>query len=229
MTSRFFDNVINFFNSEYKNESTYLSTILTEYKNKHFLYEEFRLVLHKTIESILKEDKYRYQISSRTKTLERLEEKLIRKKTQGVYYKGIEGIEDLIGIRVIFYTEKDKERFLSRLKNEISGLMKIEERKKENGYHATHVIISFGSKRLKLSEYKHFKDLKSELQITSILHHAWAEIEHDLIYKDIKGLKNRNPKKFESVKEKIYQLLEKYIKKAATELEEIIEEDTKNL
>jgi putative GTP pyrophosphokinase len=36
---------------------------------------------------------------------------------------------------------------------------------------------------LLLSEYRRFKDLKVEIQIRSILQHAWAEIEHDLGYK----------------------------------------------
>jgi len=34
-----------------------------------------------------------------------------------------------------------------------------------------------------LKEYKRYKDLKVEIQIRSILQHAWAEIEHDLGYK----------------------------------------------
>ncbi len=226
MTPRFIDNILALFNPRYKKEVDYLDNILSEYKRKHPTYEEFRVAFHKVIEAFLRESQYKYQISSRTKSLERLEEKLIRKKEADKYYDSIGDIEDLVGIRVIFYTEREKENFLNDFKNEISGLVKVENREKDNGYKATHIIMSFGPKRLKLSEYKHFRNLKCELQVTSIFHHAWAEIEHDLIYKDINKLKNRSPEKFELIKEKINQLLEKYIKKAAKELEEIICENT---
>ncbi|MBI5139096.1 hypothetical protein HZA26_00580 [Candidatus Nomurabacteria bacterium] len=225
MFAQFWNNILALLNPQYKKEDEYLSDILAEYKSKHPIYEEFRLVSHKALEALLKEGKYKYQISSRTKTIDRLKEKLIRKKEKGIYYKDIKDIEDLVGLRVIFYTERDREKFIKKIISEIDGFLKIEEREKDNGYKATHIIMSFGPKRLKLSEYKHFRDLKSELQITSILHHAWAEIEHDLIYKDINNLKTRNPERFENIKEKMNQLLEKYIKKAAKELEEVIEQE----
>ncbi|OGI65528.1 hypothetical protein A3A95_02995 [Candidatus Nomurabacteria bacterium RIFCSPLOWO2_01_FULL_39_18] len=218
------ENIISMFNQRHKDEKVYLDTILTDYKNKRPSYEEFRVAAHKTLEALLEESGYKYQIFSRTKVPERLEEKLIRKRAEGVYYYAVEDIEDLVGIRVVFYTERDKEKFIKKIKNEIGGFLKVKERDKQNGYKATHVIMSFGRKRLKLSEYKHFRGLKSEIQITSILHHAWAEIEHDLIYKDINNLKIQNPGKFALMKQKMNGLMEKYIKKAATELEEIIDE-----
>jgi hypothetical protein len=39
------------------------------------------------------------------------------------------------------------------------------------------------NKQLELPKYKKFKNCKIEIQIRSILQHAWAEIEHDLGYK----------------------------------------------
>lgn len=226
MAFHFLDKIINLFNTKkYDNDEDYLNSILFEFKNKHSNYEEFRIVAHKAIEAILKENEYKYQIMSRTKTYDRLKEKLIRKKGKEKYYNSLDEIEDLVGIRIIFYTEQDKEKFLKEIRKEISGLMKLEERIKDNGYKATHLIMSFGPKRLKLSEYKHFDGLKSEIQITSILHHAWSEIEHDLIYKDIHNLKNKNPEKFETLKQKMNLLLEKYITKAAKELDDIIHEN----
>src|SRR3989344_5275037 len=224
MALKLIDNIIAIFNPKHKDEKVYLENILTEYKNKRPNYEEFRVASHRTLEALLEEGEYKYQIFSRTKTPERLEEKLVRKKAEGIYYYSLEEIEDLVGLRVIFYTERDKEKFIKKIKNAIGSFIKVKEKEKQNGYKATHIIMSFGRKRLKLSEYRHFRGLKSEIQITSILHHAWAEIEHDLVYKDINNLKNKDPKKFESMKQKMKELMEKYIKKVATELEEIIDE-----
>jgi hypothetical protein len=39
--------------------------------------------------------------------------------------------------------------------------------------------------RGKLREYSHFSGLKCELQIRTVLQHAWAEIEHGIGYKPI--------------------------------------------
>ncbi|MES2315534.1 MAG: hypothetical protein V4486_02235 [Patescibacteria group bacterium] len=227
MNAQLMDKIIAFLNPKrHKGEQSYIGDILTEYKNKRPNYEDFRVAAHKALEALLEEEGYKYQIVSRTKTPERLEEKLLRKKREGILYHSVEEVEDLVGIRIIFYTERDKDRFTKRIKNEIGGFMKVEERNKQNGYRATHIVMSFGPKRLKLSEYKHLRGLKSEIQLTSILHHAWAEIEHDLIYKDINNLKDQDPEKFELMKEKINQLQEKYIKKAAAELEDIIEKSS---
>ncbi len=224
MKSRFLNVVKSLFDSEeYYGDDTHIHNILNEYKSKRHKYEEFRVVTHKTMDAILREANFKYQILSRTKTLETLKEKLLRKKMDGINYHNLDEIEDLVGIRIMFYTEQDKNKFVTELKKEIGDFLKIEERKKENGYRATHIIMSFGPKRLQLSEYKQFSGLKSEIQVTSILHHTWAEIEHDLIYKDINGLRERHPEKFELMKKEMKEILEKYIEKASQELEEIIE------
>jgi ppGpp synthetase/RelA/SpoT-type nucleotidyltranferase len=223
MTNRFLKLLEVIFNREDKSdEGLYIKKILAEYRNKKPLYEEFRLAVHKLLDALLKENNYKYQIVSRTKTPERLREKLLRKNKDGIRYKSLNEIEDLSGVRVLFYSEADKERFVKELKREMDGITQIQDKKQTSGYEATHIIMTFGEKRLQLPEYKHFYDLKSEVQITSILRHTWAEIEHDFIYKDITGLKKRDPEKFLIIEHKLEEILEKHIKKASVEFEEII-------
>jgi len=203
-------------------EGLYIKKILGEYRNKRPLYEEFSISVHKLLESLLKENNYKYQIVSRTKTPERLREKLMRKSGAGIRYKELGDIQDLAGVRVLFYSERDKDRFVKQLKKEINGTIHVEDRRRKGGYEATHVVMTLDPKRLELSEYKRFADLKCEIQVTSILRHAWAEIEHDFVYKDIMGLKESNPEKFEIMKHKLGEILEKYIKQASRDFEEII-------
>jgi len=57
------------------------------------------------------------------------------------------------------------------------------EKHKHFGYRANHYIISLDTKRTSLNEYKRFYGLKCEVQVKTLLQHAWAEIEHDIGYK----------------------------------------------
>ena len=51
------------------------------------------------------------------------------------------------------------------------------------GYLSVHYIVSLAANRSQLPEYAALSGLSAEIQIRSILQHAWAEIEHDLGYK----------------------------------------------
>ena len=205
-----------------QNGNKYVKKILADYRNRRPLYEDFRAAVHKFLDALLKEKNYKYQIVSRTKDSERLREKLLRKDGEGIRYSSLNDIEDLAGVRVLFYSEGDKERFVRELKKEMDGTVEIRDRKQKSGYEATHVTMTLGPKRLELSEYRQFAGLKVEIQVTSILRHTWAEIEHDFIYKDIAGLKKRDPKKFAVMEERMGQILEDHIKQASKEFEEII-------
>ncbi len=46
-----------------------------------------------------------------------------------------------------------------------------------------HYVVTLDNRRSDLLEYKAYKTQKFEIQIRSILQHAWAEIEHDIGYK----------------------------------------------
>lgn len=51
------------------------------------------------------------------------------------------------------------------------------------GYCSVHYVVEMSQKRLNLYEHQAYEGLKCEIQIRSVLQHAWAEIEHDLGYK----------------------------------------------
>ena len=201
-------------NKDKNKDKEYYSKILEEYRNNRSEYEDFNLIVFKILDSLLKNGNYKYHILYRTKTLDSLKEKIIRKNVEGKKYPSLDQIDDLAGIRIIFYFEKDKKAFIDEIQKELSGSVLVKNKQKENGYNATHLILSLGERRTELGEYKRFKGFRSEVQITSIFYHAWAEIEHDLVYKDTQGLKHVNPKKFHLIKDKLALILEKYIKQA---------------
>jgi ppGpp synthetase/RelA/SpoT-type nucleotidyltranferase len=207
-----------------ESDAGYEQRLLDAYSKDGHRYEEYSLAMCKLLDMFLKSGGYRYQITYRTKEPERLREKIVRKAAQGVRYAQLGDIEDLAGLRVVFYSESGKSRFISAIGDEISGPMRFEERKTRSGYEATHIIVALGPKRLQLSEYKRFAGMKCEIQVTTILRHAWAEIEHDLIYKDVRGLRQRDPEKFLALQGKLGVIMEKYIRRAGEELEVVLQE-----
>jgi ppGpp synthetase/RelA/SpoT-type nucleotidyltranferase len=176
------------------------------------------------LEDMLKKDNFKYHINNRLKDVASLSEKIERKRNKGTVYKHLQDINDIVGIRIIFYTETDKKNFIKILKDDLKDAMKIKRAKGPHGYSSTHVIASLGEKRSALSEYKRFKDLKCEIQLTLILNHAWAEIEHDILYKADKAMSQIDSTYHETLKVRMEKIMSHYIKKASFELEKISQE-----
>ncbi len=169
--------------------------IIDEYREKLSLYNDFCMTMNNLLVYLLVDRKYKYQISYRIKSLDSLTKKIIKKTAEGTKFKKLSDIEDMAGIRIVFYLDSDKKRFVSDLFKEFTPHnLKLEERHKEKGYRATHVIAKIGTKRIILNEYKRFKGLKCEIQLTSALYHAWSEIEHDIFYKPNLKIEKNNEK-----------------------------------
>ncbi|WP_242785636.1 GTP pyrophosphokinase [Bacillus cereus] len=107
----------------------------------------------------------------------------------GNKYSTLNDITDISGIRVITYFSDDVDKVASMIQNEfeIDETNSVDKRTLLDpdrfGYLSLHYVIKLNTLRTSLVEYQRFKDLKAEVQIRSILQHAWAEIEHDLGYK----------------------------------------------
>lgn len=159
--------------------------LVVEYLGRRELYRDFSLTVKSLIGQLLTEGGYKFQIlSSREKDPKKFDEKIKRKKKEGKVYKILSDIEDLSGVRVVFYLESQKDSFLEAIKKEFGEKsLRVLPVTKPGGYRAIHCIFTLDSAREKLSEYRRFKDLKCEIQITSSLYHAWSEIEHDITYK----------------------------------------------
>jgi len=64
------------------------------------------------------------------------------------------------------------------------------------GYASVHFVVEFRPDMLKLSEYALFDKMKCEIQVRTILQHAWAEIEHDIVYKSQRDIHSRVRRRF---------------------------------
>jgi ppGpp synthetase/RelA/SpoT-type nucleotidyltranferase len=197
-----------------------LETIVTEYREKSFLYYNFCATMHNLLVNLLDNKGFRYQISNRVKALDSIKEKIERNETKGKIYRRLSDIEDLAGVRIVFNLESDKRRFVRALYKEFTPeKMKIEEHHKRKGYRSTHVLAQFGKKRLRLNEYHNFAGLKCELQLTSALYHAWSEIEHDIFYKRDPHLKSLDQETVRALRKELEDVMINYIQSASETFE----------
>lgn len=135
------------------------------------------------IESLLRRENIRfYHVETRVKEFDEFEAKLADQK-----YTQPEEMTDFAALRVICYLKQDK-AIVTGLLEDNFRIIKREDKSIELGvdrigYNAIHLDAMLAKDRSGLSEYQRYKDLKFEIQITTILQHAYAQIEHDLIYK----------------------------------------------
>lgn len=106
----------------------------------------------------------------------------------GIHYKP-EYMQDLAGLRVICFVNSDVTK-VSEIVESIFSIDKTRTKTRENmlgdnkmGYASTQYVCTLPKGRSKLSENKHLKGKLIEIQIRTILQHAWSEIEHDDVYK----------------------------------------------
>lgn len=125
-------------------------------------------------------------VTGRVKTRDSLEEKLNR---PGKHYEGLGQLTDIVGLRVITYFEDDVdtvarivERELEPVPEHCSDKRSFKEPDRF-GYRSLHYVCRLGANRRDLREHRSYNTEMFEVQIRSILQHAWAEIEHDLGYK----------------------------------------------
>ena len=113
-------------------------------------------------------------------------------------------ITDLAGVRVITYLLKDVEVVNSVVEREFevvekstkSGLLEEEQKL---GYQSIHYLVRFSPTRCSLPEYARFMGMVTEVQVRTILQHAWAEIEHDIQYKAVEEIPRSIRSRFTSL------------------------------
>lgn len=133
----------------------------------------------------------RPQSQYRAKDADRLRARL-QEKGQGSTRNIEELRKDLAGCRLIFYTNGDLNEFLQ------SGILRdnfdidydstkihhpVAKDGSEPQYRGYNFVVRLKETRASLPEYARFAGLRCEVQLQTILNHAWAETSHDIVYK----------------------------------------------
>jgi ppGpp synthetase/RelA/SpoT-type nucleotidyltranferase len=162
----------------------------SEYSRAAALLPAFGVTLESLVLQLLAADGIQvHRVEYRVKSRESAAGKAARKLTSAGEPRPLDSFTDLLGLRVITYFRDavdDVSRLVEReftvdAKNSVDRRAALDP--DQFGYLSVHYVAQLDPDRVALQDYQPFKGIKFEIQIRSILQHAWAEIEHDLGYK----------------------------------------------
>lgn len=161
--------------------------IVIEYERQIKLYADFAEAVKSILNKALEQSTFKiHSIQARAKEPDNLKRKLER--TVPPYTDPLKQVTDLSGVRIITYFPTDVDK-AAEIVNKIFSIDEensVDKRIHEPtqfGYSSLHYVVQLDVTRRGQVEYQRFANLKCEIQIRSILQHAWAEIEHDFQYK----------------------------------------------
>lgn len=173
-----------------------IDEFLIQYNKQYDFYSELARIGYSKLESELAKRGIKAIVSHRAKNPDRLRDKLIQRNEEKKYssVKSIfEDIVDLAGVRIALYFPSDRE-IVDETVNDLFDVKKTKKfpesshkpkyTKRFSGYWASHYRVEI--KKLE-KQYKRYQNTVFEIQVASVLMHAWAEVEHDLVYKPLTG------------------------------------------
>ena len=178
-----------------------IEEFVQHYKKEYDFYVMVSKLVAQQMESSLHEAGIRAIVTYRAKNPERLLAKLCqRNEERDSKYSCLEDIYsdicDLSGVRVALYFPKDRDKVGDIIKE---NFVLLEEpkifpkekgtpnyNKRFSGYWARHYRVQLKDNSLQDTQ-KRYVNSKTEIQVASVLMHAWSEVEHDLVYKPLNG------------------------------------------
>lgn len=177
-----------------------IDDFMSRYEREYDYYETAAQTAARLCELELEKNGIHSIVTYRAKRPDRLHSKLNHRVHEGHQYRDVDeiysNIPDLAGVRIALYFPGDVgevERILANLFS-VSKVKRFPEESASNtsfprrfaGYGATHYRVHLREDRLSVGETRFCKCL-IEIQIASVLMHAWSEVEHDLVYKPLSG------------------------------------------
>lgn len=177
-----------------------VESFIDQFAREYDYYEQTARLAAQRLESALKREGVQCIVTSRAKGAQALEGKLRDRHVKTPYQTVNDiyrDIVDLAGVRVALYfpSERDQvDRVISNLffqydKKRVFPRENRESNGRTNrftGYSAIHYRVRLPASTLSEAEAR-FASANIEVQVASVLMHAWSEVEHDLVYKPRAG------------------------------------------
>lgn len=177
-----------------------INQFIENYKKKITFYEAAAKLAAAEVEDALQAAGIRAIVTSRAKNPGRLKNKVLQRNVERpVPYKNMkeiyEDIADLAGVRISLYFPGDRDK-AHALMADLFMIQEIKQfpeqsepptyNKRFSGYWANHYRATLKEDHLTAPQKKYIS-VRLEIQVASVLMHAWSEVEHDLLYKPLQG------------------------------------------
>jgi ppGpp synthetase/RelA/SpoT-type nucleotidyltranferase len=176
-----------------------IEQFLARYTKEYDFYSQVSSIVRQKLEADLQAAGVRSIVTERAKSKASLENKCRKRETERGGYGSMtaiyDDIADLAGVRVALYYPSEIDQvdgavtrlFNVILKKEFPDATKARPGKPRfSGYSATHYRVQLREEDLSEAE-KRYAVARIEVQVASVLMHAWSEVEHDLVYKPLEG------------------------------------------
>jgi len=183
--------------------SVIVDDFVARYRREFDFYDQVARLVAQILDTNLQSAGIRAIVTSRAKNPSRLEQKIRQRASRHTYQTLddiYEDIVDLAGVRVALYFPGEREevgKLLRRLFDLVeepktfpgdsaSDSTNASYEKRFSGYSATHYRVQPIAGSLSEAQ-RRYSEAKVEVQVASVVMHAWAEVEHDLAYKPMEG------------------------------------------
>ena len=165
---------------------------IEKYQKLRPLYEEFSSVIRNVLSEAFKSQQIKiHSIEARAKAIDSFGNKAATpspdEPNKPQYPNPLSDITDLAGVRVIVFFPRTLDAVDGLIRSQFEVIEKSDKtliliKEEKFGYGSIHYLVRLKENRWNLLEYSRFRNLAAEIQIRTILQHAWAEIEHDIQY-----------------------------------------------
>ena len=177
---------------------------IRQFGKMHKSYEKYAIFLNKVLARACKKYAPQAIVQTRAKTLSSSAEKAIRKlpKSEAIegftsvrqwkeFFDPVNEFTDLCGARVITQTQYEVDRLCQFIRDNFvidevnSEDKRAELRHDQFGYLSVHYIVQVKDRQaiLDVPAPAAIAQLKAEIQVRTLLQHAWADVSHDSLYK----------------------------------------------
>ena len=174
-----------------------IDEFISRYRKEYDFYDQAARLVAQLLEARLQAAGIRAMVTFRAKAVGRLESK-VRDRAKRKNYLTVDDIysdiPDMAGARVALYFPAQRSQ-VELLINEIFVVGRTKSfpdgtlsayTKRFSGYSATHYRVRLRESAL-VDSQKRYAEAPVEIQVASVLMHAWSEVEHDLVYKPYQG------------------------------------------
>ena len=166
---------------------SHIELLLSQYLENLPTYKELsRIVLEKLNDFAADFGSKINSVEGRIKALDSLTHKL---ELKGSKYKSIFDVTDIVGARIVTFYSTDIDKFAAKVEQTFNVDWDNSQDKRkiysvnQFGYMSVHYICTLPKELHEDEKYPLLNEIKFEIQLRSVLQHAWASIEHDTGYK----------------------------------------------